>query len=177
MINLFSLALFILLLLVFLQAVLHKLFDVAEFRGFVADYQLLPERWVSLASNVFIGLEAMVVLLSLTAIGRSVALVVAILLLSLYGMAIVINLLRGRQSIECGCGGAVQSLGWHLVVRNLCLMAFALVPLFYPPEYLGVMEIVFAVGAGFYCWLIYQFAERAGANWQLIKHALLRGRS
>jgi Methylamine utilisation protein MauE len=37
-----------------------------------------------------------------------------------------INLLRGRNDIDCGCGGAAHPLSWGLVVRNVVLAAAAL---------------------------------------------------
>jgi hypothetical protein len=52
----------------------------------------------------------------------------------IYGLAIAINLLRGRLHISCGCGlgnssGENQPLSWMLVLRNILLMALALLPL------------------------------------------------
>jgi hypothetical protein len=49
--------------------------------------------------------------------------------LFLYTSAILINLLRGRTDIDCGCAGPArrQTLGAGLVVRNLVLIFAAIV--------------------------------------------------
>ena len=51
-------------------------------------------------------------------------------LLVLFGLAIAINVVRGRTAIDCGCfrNGMRQPLGWLLVGRNagLALAAFGL---------------------------------------------------
>ena len=52
----------------------------------------------------------------------------ALLVLSLATGAVVVNLLRGRREIDCGCGGlSHQPLSWGLVSRNLALMVAVLV--------------------------------------------------
>jgi hypothetical protein len=175
MMYLFSLALFVLVLLVFLQATLHKLFDLTEFKGFVSDYRLLPEFLVAPVAYGLTALEITLVILCLVPAGREIALFLALFLLSIYSVAIAVNLRRGRVQIECGCGGAAQKLGGHLLVRNAVLGIVALVPLLLPPQNLAVAEIIFAVSAGIFLWLIYQFCEHAGANWQTIKHLQQRG--
>jgi ABC-type branched-subunit amino acid transport system permease subunit len=48
-------------------------------------------------------------------------------LVALYAFAIGINLWRGRQDIDCGCGGESHPLSWGLALRNLILAAAALV--------------------------------------------------
>lgn len=175
MIYLFSLALFVLVLLVFLQAALHKLFDLTEFKGFVSDYQLLPEFLAVPVAYGLTALEILLVILCLVPAGREIALYLALFLLCVYSVAIAVNLWRGRVQIECGCGGAAQNLGKHLLVRNAALGGVTLVPLLLPPQNLAATEILFAVSAGIYLWLIYQFFEYAGANWQTVRQLRRRG--
>jgi len=76
------------------------------------------------------------------------------LLMAGYGAAITVNLLRGRSWIDCGCGGGEQ-LSWSLVVRNLVLAGFALLPLAIVDaaprwEDLAVSAPVFAIAALMY---------------------------
>jgi hypothetical protein len=52
----------------------------------------------------------------------------ALALFALYGAAITINLLRGRQHIDCGCGGDGTPISWGLVLRNAVLLAFTWPP-------------------------------------------------
>ncbi len=58
---------------------------------------------------------------------RRAAALLAVLLWSLYTLLIGRALARGRRGIDCGCsfGTAVHGLGAYQLVRNLCLMAGA----------------------------------------------------
>jgi hypothetical protein len=51
----------------------------------------------------------------------------AIVLLLLFAWAMAVNLRRGRDHIDCGCGGGSprQTLSWALVWRNLGLAGLA----------------------------------------------------
>lgn len=55
----------------------------------------------------------------------------AFALLALVSVAVVINLVRGRTEISCGCGGssADQELSWALVLRNVVLAGVLVIPL------------------------------------------------
>jgi hypothetical protein len=164
----FSLSLMVLALLIFLGAVLHKIFDFGEFQGFVADYQLLPEILVKPTSLLLVIVEAGVVLLMLWSPTRIFALTLAAGLLALYALAIAVNLRRGRTQIECGCGGAPQWLSAALVWRNLLLIALVLLPLWRMPAGLQVSEITAALLAGVFLWVMVRFFEQSNANWQQV---------
>lgn len=161
-----SLSLVVLTLLVFLGALLHKMFDFVEFQGYVADYRLLPEFLVKPAALFLLVMEAGVVLLILWAPTRPWALVLAVSLLALYALAITVNLRRGRTHVECGCGGALQWLSGALVWRNLILMVLALIPLWHLPVGLKASEIATALAAGIFLWFMVRFFEQINANWQ-----------
>ncbi len=108
----------------FAAAGIGKLRDRRRFDGIVVDYRLLPPRlalriaaplpWVELALAA--GLLAGIRLASLGAAA----------LLGLYGVAMAVNLARGRRLIDCGCGGQPQRLSGWLVLRNALLGAVAL---------------------------------------------------
>lgn len=108
---------------------------VRGFDGFLAvlaDYRLLP-RWalrpVALAIVSGEGALAGMWLVSPWLVEATIlAGVGTALLMAAYGAAMTLNLLRGRSWIDCGCGGGEQ-LSWILVVRNLVLTGFALLPL------------------------------------------------
>lgn len=101
-----------------------KLRDRRRFDGIVLDYRLLPPRlalrlaaplpWVELALGV--GLLA----------GVRQAGLAAALLFGVYGVAMAVNLARGRRLIDCGCGDEPQRLNGWLVLRNVLLAAAAL---------------------------------------------------
>ena len=116
------------LALIFANAVYHKLRAPLEFVGIVRQYELLPRRWptrlIERASTagaytiITLELAAIAGLLFLPATG----LWLAGALLTAYTAAVVVNVLRGRRHIDCGCGGEPTPLSWALVVRNAALL-------------------------------------------------------
>lgn len=116
------------LALLFVNAAIHKVRDVAQFRETLSRYELLPSVLVPIAAGMIIVAEIAVVIAALLPAGRTAAAGGAALLL-LYAAAMGINLRRGRVSMDCGCGGIGerQTLQWWMVRRNLLLAAAALV--------------------------------------------------
>jgi Methylamine utilisation protein MauE len=110
---------------VFARAALHKITDFPEFRQTVIDYRLLPERLAGSVAAALAGAEVLVVVLLLAPAFRGSGALVAALLLVVYGAAMGINLWRGRNTIDCGCGGPGQSISWALVGRNTLLAGLA----------------------------------------------------
>ncbi|HIE1843233.1 MauE/DoxX family redox-associated membrane protein [Pseudomonas aeruginosa] len=119
----------LLLAAVFAYAAYGKLSAWDEFAGVVHNFQLLP-RWLNrpfAATLPFVeGLVALALLVPQTRVGGSLA---AFVLLALFVAAIAINLRRGRTHIDCGCfrANVAQPISIWMVVRNLTLMAIALV--------------------------------------------------
>ena len=123
-----SLALRAGLALLLASAAVAKLRDLRGFVAAVAGYRLLPAALAAPAAAGFVAGELLLaVCLWLTPL-RAASALGAALLLSLYGIAIAINLARGRRDIDCGCGGplAKQSLSEALVLRNALLAGAAL---------------------------------------------------
>ena len=112
-----------LVLLIFCFAAVHKLRRRGEFLSALAGYQLLPEVGLRFWWLLPV-LELLAVFELLFSAGASRWL--ALLLFLLYGAAILINLLRGRRDIDCGCGSDDTPIGWGLVLRNLVLAGLAL---------------------------------------------------
>lgn len=117
--------------LLFLSVAAHKLRDLASFRAALAEYDLLPASFSSIAAPVFAVLElvAAIALVAPAPQGAPVGgAILAAALLSVYTIAIAINLARGKRDIDCGCGGPAmrQTLGGGLLVRNAVLMCAAL---------------------------------------------------
>lgn len=113
--------------LVFLSAGLAKMRNWTAFEGVLANYRLLPEFAVRAVSY---GLPPTEILLGfglLTALNPAEWLAAA--LLSLFALAMGINLARGRSQIDCGCFNAAlkQPLRWSLVARNFCVALLLLV--------------------------------------------------
>jgi hypothetical protein len=117
------------LALLFINAAIHKVRDVARFRDTLARYELLPPLLAPLAALMIIMAEIVVAIAALVPAWRATAASCAAALLLLYAGAIAINLRRGRVSMDCGCGGIGerQTLQWWMVRRNLLLAVVALV--------------------------------------------------
>jgi hypothetical protein len=114
------------LALVMFAAALHKLMQPQVFAGALAAYRLLPPGAVPVVARALPLAELAVGVGILLPVTRVSALFALAGLLSLYALAMAINLGRGRRDIDCGCGGAVHPLSWGLVARNLVLTAAAL---------------------------------------------------
>ena len=117
-------------LAVFAVAVLGKLRHRDEFVGVVANYRMLPASLAGAAAWLVIALEASVVLALATGFALAIGALLAVGLLVGFAGAMVVNLLRGRTEIDCGCfqSSLRQPLSSALVVRN-ALLGAALVPL------------------------------------------------
>lgn len=115
----------------FFIASVHKLWRIDRFQTSLAAYQLLPDRLTSIAKYLLPVSELLISILLLVPPAQSLAIIASVILLSLYGLAIGINLYRGRTEIDCGCSfqqTPVPLSPYHLL-RNGMLMAIVLVPL------------------------------------------------
>ena len=108
----------------FASAVWHKLSGLADFRGALSAYRLLPEWAVGSAAILLVVLEAGIALALLARLEG--AWLAAFVLLGAYSAAMLVNLMRGRRWIDCGCGGPGQPISYALVGRNAVLMGVCL---------------------------------------------------
>lgn len=120
------------LALLFGVTAFEKFRDFGVFHAAVVGYALLPERVVGVIAVALAGCEASLGVALVTPAAwrlREPALLASAALLALYGVAIAVNLARGRRDIDCGCAGpaARQPLSGWLLVRNTLLVAMALV--------------------------------------------------
>lgn len=115
------------LALVMFAAAWHKFSEPDAFAGALAGYRILPQWAVAPAARALPIVEAALGAGILVPVTRLFALPVLAALVSVYAVAMAVNLARGRRNIDCGCGGAAHPVSWALVVRNLVLAAAALV--------------------------------------------------
>jgi hypothetical protein len=68
--------------------------------------------------EIYIGMSMFIFKMSLLNV------VMAIVLITIYTLAVIFNLLRGNTEISCGCGGLLESpkLHWGIVIRNIFLI-------------------------------------------------------
>jgi Methylamine utilisation protein MauE len=151
--------------LVLARALLHKLTARAEFAATLTEYRILPESWSKAAAVGLEALEAIAIVAIIAPASRQAGAVLAAGLFSLYSLAMAINLVRGRDRIDCGCGGAGQHLSWFLVGRNLLLVAAcACIVTCDMPAMLGVAECAAAAGLVPLLWLLLVLFDRILGN-------------
>ena len=118
--------------LLFLLTSVHKLTGLEEFQAALTDYRLVPSGLVRLTAYLIPMMEVSLALGWLFAVQIQIVAYASAGLLAAYGLAMGINLLRGRVHIGCGCGfgGALQhdqQLSVGLVLRNVGLASIALI--------------------------------------------------
>jgi hypothetical protein len=113
--------------LLFGVAATHKFTSWRLFEQQVADYRVLPRAWATPAAVLIPIVEALLALGWLAEAERPLVAMTSALVLTGYGAAMEWNLVQGRDTIDCGCGGAdgSQVIRPALVVRNLVLAALA----------------------------------------------------
>lgn len=125
-----------------------KLRAFARWQDALAGYRLLPLAAVTptacLLPVVEVGTGAALIA------GFGWAAIVAMALLGLFALAMGLNLLRGRRTLDCGCdsGAKPRPIGWDLVARNLLLVA-ALAVVLVPAQAVPPGERAVAVAAAF----------------------------
>lgn len=147
------------LILLFVGAALSKLRYGEEFFGVIRNFRLTPER---LARPVAIALPWLEIAVAAGLVVPAVAPLAAGAaggLLILFGLAIGINVARGRTAIDCGCfrNGMRQPLSWLLVGRNaaLALAAFGLAAALPVARSAEPVEIAIGVAAAILATVLY----------------------
>ena len=143
-----------------------KLADFPTFTGLLDDYRLLPRTLVRLAAILVVGAETAAGLMLVIGARETGAVLAAGLLLVVTG-AVVINLLRGRRDIRCGCGAphGRQTIGWGLPARNAVLLAAAAVAGSTPEaRALGFADVVTIAGGALALAGLYFTADQLMAN-------------
>ncbi len=166
-----ALGLVLLLGWVLLDAGLGKLRDPVLTAAHIDDYRLLPEGTGAWLARPLAVLEMALAVLLLLPVSRVPALVLAASLLAVYGLAITINLLRGRRDIDCGCGGLgqAQRLSVVLPVRNAFLVAAALTAAVSPGVPSHWSGWLFALFCGAVAALLYASVSGLLANQQQLE--------
>ncbi len=152
------------LVLLFSTAAVSKLRSPDEFFGMVRNFRLMPE---GLARPVAYALP--VVELA-TAAGIAIpassaaSTAVAGMLLAAFGVAMAINVLRGRSQIDCGCfrNGLKQPLSWAVVGRNAVLAVAAFAAAATPTAWPGSAGFAVGLAAGGLAMLLYLTATMLG---------------
>ena len=163
----------VLLAFIFLRATWHNARDLPHFRAQLQAFQLLPVALLPALAWLLVGTEA-VLACTLPVWEWRLPPFLAGGLLALYTAALAINLWRGREDIDCGCGGAsAQAISWALVVRNTFLILLSLIAMLpVASRDISLLELGTVVPAGITVILVYCSVELAIANEQRQRRAL-----
>jgi hypothetical protein len=114
---------------IFLTSCLSKLSNVQSHYLTISAYKVVPDRFVYSITLIDITVEFITALTLIFGIFLKISLFNSVLLLLTYSTAILINLLRGRTELECGCGGVVgnKKISNSLIVRNVGLLLISLI--------------------------------------------------
>ena len=167
----------VLLVFIFLRAMLHKLSHYHHFTAQLERYRLLPTVSVPAFALFLLLLEGALALALLRPSWPAPPFVAAGLL-AVYSAAMLINLIRGRTDLDCGCNGPAafeQSISWALVIRNTVLGVLCMViALPVTARVLAIPDIATIALAACAVLLIYASLEQAIANQQRSRQYALR---
>src|SRR5690606_12572110 len=158
---------------------LHKLRDFVGFESAVAGYRLLRAFLDRVFAVAFIVAELLAGGLLLWPAARAAGVLVALAVLATASLGVVVNLLRGRSDIDCGCGGLSRSpgsLSWWMMLRNALLAALAL--LAWPrTDGVVVRDLVWLDGITFFGLSLALLGLYLAFNQLLASHVEMRKRS
>lgn len=142
--------------LVFILAATQKAMHWRILPGVIANYRLLPRAMAWPVAALLPPTEMILAILLLSAQLRPWPAFVAMALLALFATAMAINIRRGRDHIDCGCGETFlrQTLSWALVTRNAVLAAL-LIPSWTTAGPMTMSLALSGVAAGLSLFLLY----------------------
>ena len=122
--------------LLFGRAAIHKLGAFRKFCGILANYRFVPEVLVVPVAGMLATAELAVSGLLLFQYGATQAALAAASMLLLYAAGIYVNLRRGRNYIDCGCGNRSmdQPINRRMVLRNTVIAAVLVVSTWLPAQ-------------------------------------------
>jgi len=149
----------------------HKVRERSQFVAQLQAYRLLPASLLTSMAMVLAIAEACAAI-TLLKLDWQWPAIGAAALFAIYGVAMAINLARGRRDLSCGCGGplaAAATIDWILVARNAALTAVALLVSFVPSAALAPIDFAIICAGAAALLLLYEAAEQAVANRQRVR--------
>jgi hypothetical protein len=143
-------------------AAFRKIADFPAFRTALEGYRILPTAAVGAAAVSIIVLEKVAAVGLIVFPLRGPFEILAAALFAVYGVAITVNLARGRSEIDCGCGGASgrQTLHPALLLRNFALVVAALmVGIPESGRTLGAVDLITVLGGTAVLVFLYRAAD------------------
>ncbi len=167
---------------IFARALWHKLKNFSLFRAELENYQLITFRLITPIAISLTMLEFLCVITLLNPQWQ-LPLLLGAILLSIYALAMTLNLVKGRYMIDCGCSGPLSSrshntrISWWLVTRNLLLAALAITATSATPRPLENFEYFLVIATTLCSLLILASLEQALNNAQRQHYALLSSKA
>jgi uncharacterized membrane protein YphA (DoxX/SURF4 family) len=118
--------------LLFIISGIGKLLDFRNTILSIANFKILPSSWIPISACALILLEIWLGLMLLLGVRLRAYSTCAIILLSIFSIAVFSRLVRG-DSFDCGCFGLLykSNIGIALLFRNFMLSILALIIGFY----------------------------------------------
>jgi hypothetical protein len=109
--------------LVFLASTVSKLYDPGSFARGLAEFKLLHHSFTGFVSCLIIVTEGWLAISHLTGYRLTISLPIGLIMLASFGLAVTINLRRGRV-LPCHCfGGSGETISARTIVRLLLLIS------------------------------------------------------
>jgi len=156
--------------IILIVGALAKLRDIELFRYAVENYRLLGSSATALFARVFPLVELAAGILLVLEATRTVGMLLGLATMAVATGGVVISLLRGLTSIECGCGGVGQRISWALVGRNAVLsLAIVLGASDGAARSLGLLDYFSLAGTALGLLALYACVNQLLANQPLLK--------
>ncbi|WP_421381869.1 MauE/DoxX family redox-associated membrane protein [Bacillus salacetis] len=112
----------------FLSTAFHKLFHYRQHQQHAENYEVLPRIFIPAFVMLSTLAELTLSLSLLFSVFIREALAAALMLLLAYSYAVLINLIRGRKDLSCGCGGLAGNkvITYKTIWRNLIFILLIL---------------------------------------------------
>ncbi len=146
------------------------------FRFVLDDYRVLPSALVGVAAVLVVTVELLLLIGWVLVLVQALGLVViaeplvpfvaagTAVLLSLYALAMLSLLLRGRVHVDCGCSAADVPVSYRLVIRNAVLIVAPLAIAWAPPPTLDAGALLVGVVAAGVAILLYAAFDQLARN-------------
>lgn len=152
------------MVLLFVQAALHKGSDVHRFSGYVANYHRFLQPFSLALAYLLLTLEIAAITLAIFPVTSVAGQYLLFSLLSLYTLAMALSVSSGKRTIDCGCGGTPVMLSARTTVRNFCLLILCVLMITLPAEAVSRLALIAAIIAGLTLWVGYLLTEQLMRN-------------
>ena len=114
---------------IFIASAAMKFADLEEFHAALYSYRIAPAIFEPVLTFAIPLIELCAAMGLMFTSWRAEAATALVALLVIFSAAIIINLVRGRVFLDCGCFGQAlrQKISWWLVARNGALVALSII--------------------------------------------------